>query len=48
MKNKFSISILLAIFILNYSCAQDLKPLDKENENTILTDEVNYEMRIGF
>jgi len=48
MKNKFSISILLAIFILNYSCAQDLKPLDKENENTILTDEVNYEIELVF
>jgi len=48
MKNKFSISILLAIFILNYSCGQDLKPLDQENKNTIVTDEVDYEMELVF
>ena len=48
MKNKFSISILLAIFILNYSCGQDLKPLDHENKNTIVTDEVDYEMELVF
>jgi glucose/arabinose dehydrogenase len=48
MKNKFSISILLGIFIINYSCAQDLKPLDKENENSIITNEENYEMELVF
>ena len=48
MKNKFSISILLAIFIINYSCAQDLKPLDKENKNSIITNEENYEMELVF
>ena len=46
MKKIFSISILLVIFIINYSCAQDLKPLD--NKNTIVTDEVNYEMELSF
>ena len=48
MKNKFSISILLAIFIINYSCAQDLKPLDQENKNSIITIEENYEMELVF
>jgi len=48
MKKVFSISILLGIFIINYSCAQDLKPLDLENNNIILTDEVNYEMELVF
>ena len=48
MKKVFSISILLGIFIINYSCAQDLKPIDIENNNTILTDEVNYEMELVF
>ena len=48
MKNKFSISILLGIFIINYSCAQDLKPLDKENKNSIITNEDNYEMELVF
>ena len=48
MKNKFSISILLAIFILNYSCAQDLKPLDQEDKNSIITNEDNYEMELVF
>ena len=48
MKNKFSISILLAIFILNYSCAQDLKPLDQEDKNSIITSEDNYEMELVF
>jgi len=35
MKKIFSISILLGILIINYSCAQDIKPLDYEGENTI-------------
>ena len=48
MKNKFSISILLAIFILNYSCAQDLKSLDQEDKNSIITNEDNYEMELVF
>ena len=48
MKKIFSISILFVVFIINYSCAQDLKPLDNENKNTILTDEVNYEMKLIF
>jgi len=48
MKKIFSISILFVVFIINYSCAQDLKPLDNENENIILTDEVNYEMKLIF
>ena len=48
MKKIFSISILFVVFIINYSCAQDLKPLDNENKNIILTDEVNYEMKLIF
>ena len=48
MKKIFLISILLGIFITNYSCAQDLKPLDQENKNTIVTDEVDYEMELVF
>ena len=48
MRNKFSISILLGIFIINYSCAQDLKPLDQEDKNSIITNEDNYEMELVF
>ena len=48
MKKIFSISILLGILIINYSCAQDIKPLDYEGENTILTSETNYEMELVF
>mgnify|MGYP000338963671 FL=1 len=48
MKKVFSISILLGILIINYSCAQDIKPLDYEGENTILTSETNYEMELVF
>jgi len=48
MKKVFSISILLGILIINYSCAQDIKPLDYESNNTILTSETNYEMKLVF
>ena len=48
MKKVFSISILLGILIINYSCAQDIKPLDYESNNTILTSETNYEMELVF
>lgn len=47
MNNIFNLSILL-IIISNFSCAQDLKPLDSEGDNSILIDESNYEMELIF
>ena len=41
MNNIFNLSILL-IILSNFSCAQDLKPLDSEGDNSILIDESNY------
>ena len=34
--------------LINYSCAQDLKPLDEEPNNSILKTELNYEMELVF
>ena len=34
--------------LINYSCAQDLKPLDEEPDNSILKTEINYEMELVF
>ena len=48
MKNKFSTSLILTLILINISCAQDLKPLDGEPDNTILMDEINYEMELVF
>ncbi|MDG1054703.1 MAG: PQQ-dependent sugar dehydrogenase, partial [Flavobacteriaceae bacterium] len=45
MNNIFNLSILL-IILSNFSCAQDLKPLDSEGDNSILIDESNYEMEL--
>jgi glucose/arabinose dehydrogenase len=47
MNNIFNISVLL-IILSNFSCAQDLKPLDSEADNSILVDESNYEMELIF
>lgn len=48
MKNTFSSSLILTLILINISCAQDLKPLDGEPDNTILMDEINYEMELVF
>ena len=48
MKNTFSSSLILTLILINISCAQDLKPLDSEPDNTILMDEINYEMELVF
>ena len=48
MKNKFSTSLILTLILINISCAQDLKPLNGEPDNTILMDEINYEMELVF
>jgi glucose/arabinose dehydrogenase len=47
MNNIFNLSVLL-IILSNFSCAQDLKPLDSEADNSILVDESNYEMELIF
>ena len=47
MNNIFNLSIFL-IILSNFSCAQDLKPLDSEGDNSILIDESNYEMELIF
>ena len=48
MKKTLSIYLTLTFFLLNFSCAQDLKPLDNEREDTIIVDEKNYEMEVVF
>lgn len=48
MKNTFSSSLILTLILINISCAQDLKPLDGEPDNTILMNEINYEMELVF
>ena len=48
MKKTLSIYLILTFFLLNFSCAQDLKPLDNEREDTIIVDEKNYEMEVVF
>lgn len=47
MNNIFNLSFLL-IILSNFSCAQDLKPIDSEADNSILVDESNYEMELIF
>jgi glucose/arabinose dehydrogenase len=47
MNNIFNLSVLL-IILSNFSCAQDLKPIDSEADNSILVDESNYEMELIF
>jgi glucose/arabinose dehydrogenase len=48
MKNTFSSSLILTLILINISCAQDLKPLDGEPDNSILMEEINYEMELVF
>jgi glucose/arabinose dehydrogenase len=48
MKKTLSIYLTLTFFLLNFSCAQDLKPLDNEREDTIIVDEKNYDMEVVF
>ena len=48
MKNILSSSLFLTLMLINYSCAQDLKPLDEEPDNSILKTEINYEMELVF
>ena len=47
MKKHIS-KIIIGLLILNFSCAQDLKPLDSEGKNSILKEEINYEMELVF
>jgi glucose/arabinose dehydrogenase len=48
MKKTISIYLTLTFFLLNFSCAQDLKPLDNERDDSIVVDEKNYEMEVVF
>ena len=47
MKKHIS-KIIIGLLILNFSCAQDLQPLDSEEKNSILKEEINYEMELVF
>ena len=47
MKKHFYLAIIV-LLILNFSCAQDPKPLDQEGENSVLKEETNYEMELVF
>jgi len=47
MKKHIS-KIIIGLLILNFSCAQDLQPLDSEGKNSILKEEINYEMELVF
>ena len=47
MKKHFYLAIIV-LLILNFSCAQDPKPLDQEGENSMLKEETNYEMELIF
>ena len=48
MKKTVSIYLTLTFFLLNFSCAQDLKPLDNQKEDSIIVDEKNYKMEVVF
>ena len=48
MKKILSIYLTITFFLFNFSCAQDLKPLDNEREDSIIVDEKNYEMEVVF
>ena len=48
MKKTLSIYLTLTFFLLNFSCAQDLKPLDNQKEDSIIVDEKNYKMEVVF
>ena len=45
---KYNILLLAFFLYINFSCAQDLKPLDEENDSSILIEETNYEMELVF
>ena len=47
MKKYFSLTVIICLLILNFSFAQDLEPFDHEGENSILTEETNYEMELS-
>jgi glucose/arabinose dehydrogenase len=48
MKKFFYLTTLFVLTLVNFSCAQNLKPLDNDGENSIITDEINYEMELVF
>ena len=48
MKKYFSLTVIICLLILNFSFAQDLEPFDQEREDSILTEETNYEMELVF
>ena len=48
MKKYFSLTVIICLLILNFSFAQDLEPFDHAGENSILTEETNYEMELVF
>ena len=48
MKKILSVYLTITFFLFNFSCAQDLKPLDNEREDSIIVDEKNYEMEVVF
>ena len=48
MKKYFSLTVIICLLILNFSFGQDLEPFDQEGEDSILTEETNYEMELVF
>lgn len=48
MKKFFCLTTLFILTLVNFSCAQDLPPLDYERSNSIIIDEINYEMELVF
>ena len=49
MNNFFNLSLLFSLILLNFSYSQDLVlPLDNEGDNSIIVDEINYEMELVF
>jgi len=45
---KHIFTTIIGLLILNFSFGQDLEPLDQEGEDSIITDETNYEMELVF
>ena len=45
---KYNVLLLAFFLFINFSCAQDIKPLDEENDSSILIEETNYEMELVF
>ncbi|MDA1019048.1 MAG: PQQ-dependent sugar dehydrogenase [Bacteroidetes bacterium] len=48
MNKLFSLTILIGLTLVNFSCAQEIKPLYNKIENTIIYEETNYEMELVF